>query len=145
MAVQSAYRDAQSTNDSSRSAKVYKDLNLNFTKHPVKRTLSVLTDVEAVKRSVRNLVMYSHYEKPFHPEIGSNLRGMLFENISPQMSHAISKEIDLLIRNFEPRARLVQVSTMPSIDRNAYAATISFYVQNSPDRIIVESFLERLR
>jgi len=70
---------------------------------------------------------------------------MLFENISPQMSHAISKEIDLLIRNFEPRARLVQVSTMPSIDRNAYAATISFYVQNSPDRIIVESFLERLR
>ena len=70
---------------------------------------------------------------------------MLFENITPQMSHAIRKEIDLLIRNFEPRARLVQVSTMPQFDRNAYAATISFYVQNSPDRIIVESFLERLR
>jgi phage baseplate assembly protein W len=70
---------------------------------------------------------------------------MLFENITPQMSHAISKEIDLLIRNFEPRAKLVQISTMPQFDRNAYAAKISFYVQNSPDRIIVESFLERLR
>tara|TARA_B110000211_G_scaffold196140_1_gene225064 strand:+ start:282 stop:467 length:186 start_codon:yes stop_codon:yes gene_type:complete len=61
------------------------------------------------------------------------------------MSHAITKELDNLIRNYEPRAKLVQISTMPQFDRNAYAATISFYVQNSPDRIIVESFLERVR
>jgi phage baseplate assembly protein W len=70
---------------------------------------------------------------------------MLFENITPQMNHAINKEIDLLIRNYEPRAKLVQISTIPQFDRNAYAATISFYVQNSPDRIVVESFLERIR
>ena len=61
------------------------------------------------------------------------------------MSHAIQKEIGLLIQNFEKRAKLVQVTTKPQFDRNAYAATISFYVQNSPDRVVVESFLERLR
>ena len=140
-----SYDASALTNKSKRSGQIYNDLNLDFQQNTATKDIQKITDVESVKRSVRNLINLNHYEKPFHPEIGSNLRGMLFENISPQMSHAISKEIDLLIRNFEPRARLVQVSTMPSIDRNAYAATISFYVQNSPDRIIVESFLERLR
>ena len=133
------------TNQSKRSARIYKDLNLDFQQNTATKDIQKITDVESVKRSVRNLINLNHYDKPFHPEIGSNLRGMLFENITPQMSHAINKEIDLLIRNFEPRARLVQISTIPQFDRNAYAATISFYVQNSPDRIVVESFLERLR
>ena len=133
------------TNQSKRSARIYKDLNLDFQQNSATKDIQKMLDVESVKRSVRNLINLNHYEKPFHPEIGSNLRGMLFENISPQMSHAIIKEIDLLIRNFEPRAKLVQISTMPQFDRNAYAASISFYVQNSPDRIVVQSFLERLR
>jgi len=133
------------SNKSKRSVKIYKDLNLDFQQNVATKDIQRIEDVEAVKRSVRNLISTNYYEKPFHPEIGSNLRGMLFENITPQMSHAITKEIDLLIRNYEPRAKLVQVSTMPNFDRNAYAATISFFVQNAPDRITVESFLERLR
>ena len=133
------------TNKSKRSSRIYKDLNLDFKQNTATKDIQKMLDVASVKRSVRTLINLNHYEKPFHPEIGSNLRGMLFENITPQMSHAISKEIGLLIENFEPRAKLVQISTMPQFDRNAYAASISFYVQNSPDRIIVESFLERLR
>jgi phage baseplate assembly protein W len=133
------------TNESKRSARIYKDLNLDFQQNTATKDIQKITDVESVKRSVRNLINTNHYEKPFRPQVGSNLRAMLFELISPQMNHAISKEIDLLIRNYEPRAKLVQVSTMPNFDRNAYAATISFFVQNAPDRIIVESFLERLR
>jgi phage baseplate assembly protein W len=133
------------TNKSKRSSKIFKDLNLDFQENSATKDIQKMLDIESVKRSVRNLINLNHYEKPFHPEIGSNLRGMLFENITPQMSHAITKEISLLISNYEPRAKLVQVSTMPSFDRNAYSATISFYVQNAPDRITVESFLERLR
>ena len=133
------------SNKSKRSARIYKDLNLDFQQNTATKDIQKMLDVESVKRSVRNLINLNHYDKPFHPEIGSNLRGMLFENITPQMSHAITKEIDLLIRNYEPRAKLVQVATMPNFDRNAYAATISFFVQNAPDRITVESFLERLR
>ena len=146
MAVESAYRDAQATNESSRSAKVYKDLNLNFTKHPVKRTLSVLTDVEAVKRSVRNLVMYSHYEKPFHPEIGSGIRTILFENMTPFVSNTLRRLIEDTITNFEPRVRLAEVAVNPNFDDNQYEVTVEFYVENSPSELVDMSFnLERIR
>ena len=137
--------DATQTNESKRSSRIYKDLNLNFQKNTATKDIQKLTDVEAVKRSVRNLINTNHYEKPFHPEIGSNLRAMLFENITPQMNHIISKNIELLIRNYEPRCRLVQVNTQPMFDRNGYACQISFYVVNYPEPVEVESFLERLR
>ena len=139
------YDAGRTSNQSGRSTRIYKDLDLDFQQNTATKDIQKMLDVESVKRSVKNLINLNHYEKPFHPEIGSNLRGMLFENITPQMSHAIQKEISLLLRNFEPRAKLVQVATMPEFERNAYAVTISFYVQNSPDRIVVESFLERLR
>ena len=137
--------DATQTNESTRSSRIYKDLNLNFEKNTVTKDIQKITDVEAVKRSVRNLINTNHYEKPFHPEIGSNLRAMLFENLTPQMNHLISKQIELLIRNYEPRVRLVQVNAQPSYDRNGYLATISFYVLNHPEPVVVENFLERLR
>ena len=137
--------DATQSNESTRSSRIYKDLNLNFEKNTVTKDIQKITDIEAVKRSVRNLIHTNHYEKPFHPEIGSNLRAMLFENLTPQMNHLISKQIELLIRNYEPRVRLVQVNAQPSYDRNGYLATISFYVLNHPEPVVVENFLERLR
>ena len=137
--------DATQTNESKRSSRIYKDLNLGFQQNTATKDIQKLTDVEAVKRSVRNLINTNHYEKPFHPEIGSNLRAMLFENMTPQMNHIISKNIELLIKNYEPRCRLVQVNTQPMFDRNGYACQISFYVVNYPEQVEVESFLERLR
>ena len=137
--------DATQTNESTRSSKIYKDLNLGFEQNTATKDIQKIKDVEAVKRSVRNLINTNHYEKPFHPEIGSNLRAMLFELMSPQMNHLISKQIENLINNYEPRCNLVQVYTQPRIDRNGYSVQISFRVQNHPDEVIVESFLERLR
>ena len=137
--------DATQTNESKRSSRIYKDLNLDFQKNTATKDIQKITDIEAVKRSVRNLINTNHYEKPFHPEIGSNLRAMLFENITPQMTHALSKQIDLLIKNFEPRARLVQINVQPFIERNGYRASISFFVVNTPERVEIETFLERLR
>ena len=137
--------DATQTNESTRSSKIYKDLNLAFEQNTATKDIQKITDVEAVKRSVRNLINTNHYEKPFHPEIGSNLRAMLFELMSPQMTHLISKQIENLINNYEPRCDLVQVFTQPRLDRNGYSVQISFRVQNHPDEVIVESFLERLR
>ena len=133
------------TNQSKRSARIYKDLNLDFQQNTATKDIQKITDVESVKRSVRNLINTNHYEKPFRPQVGSNLRAMLFELISPQMNHAISKEIDLLIKNYEPRCRLVQVANMPNLDRNGYSVSISFYVVNHSEPVQVESFLERLR
>ena len=137
--------DATQTNESTRSSKIFKDLNLDFQQNTATKDIQKLKDIEAVKRSVRNLVNTNHYEKPFHPEIGSNLRAMLFELMTPQMNHVITKQIESLINNYEPRCRLVQVHTQPMFDRNGYACQISFYVVNHPEPVTVESFLERLR
>jgi phage baseplate assembly protein W len=137
--------DATQTNESTRSSKIYKDLNLAFEQNTATKDIQKITDIEAVKRSVRNLINTNHYEKPFHPEIGSNLRAMLFELMTPQMNHVISKQIENLINNYEPRCRLVEVYTQPEFDRNGYSVQISFYVQNHPNQVTVESFLERLR
>jgi len=133
------------TNRSKKSTKIYKDLNLDFSQNIATKDIQKLLDVESVKRSVRNLINLNHYEKPFHPEIGSNLRGMLFENITPQISHYIAKQIELLIRNYEPRCRLVEVVNKPDLRKNGYSVSISFYVINTPNPVQVETFLERLR
>ena len=137
--------DATQTNESTRSSRVFKDLNLDFQQNTATKDIQKITDAESVKRSVRNLINTNHYEKPFHPEIGSNLRAMLFELMTPQMNHVITKQIENLINNYEPRCRLVQVHTQPEFERNGYNVQISFYVQNYPDPVVVESFLERLR
>ena len=133
------------TNRSKRSVKIYKDLNLDFQQNTATKDIQKMLDVESVKRSVRNLINLNYYEKPFHPEIGSNLRGLLFENITPQISHYIGKQIEMLIKNYEPRCRLVDVSNRPNLDKNGYSVSISFYVANTPNPVVVETFLERLR
>ena len=133
------------TNKTKKSVKIYKDLNLDFQQNTATKDIQKIEDVESVKRSVRNLVSLNYYEKPFHPEIGSNIRGLLFEMISPQISHYIGKQLELLIRNYEPRCRLVNVANMPDLDKNGYSVSVSFYVVNVSNPVVVETFLERLR
>ena len=140
-----SYDAGSVTNKSKRSVKVYKDLNLDFQQNSATKDIQKITDVESVKRSVRNLINLNYYEKPFHPEIGSNLRGLLFENITAQISHYMSKQIELLIKNYEPRCRMVEVVNRPDMDRNGYSVSVSYYVVNTPDPIRLETFLERLR
>ena len=137
--------DATQTNESTRSSRIFKDLNLDFQQNTATKDIQKIKDIEAVKRSVRNLINTNHYEKPFHPEIGSNLRAMLFELMTPQMNHLISKQIENLINNYEPRCNLVEVFAQPMFDRNGYSVQISFMVNNHQEPVIVESFLERLR
>ena len=146
MAIQPAYRDAERTNNSPRSSRIYKDLNLNFGRHPVTKQIQTLTDASAVKRSVRNLVQIGQYEKPFHPEIAGGVREMLFEPMSPIVAATIARKIEDVINNFEPRARLVSVRALPDLDRNAYEVSVEFYVINTPTELVdLSIMLERLR
>jgi hypothetical protein len=78
----SAYKDAQANNDISRNVRQYSDLDLFFGKRTVGSDVNKVTDVQAVKRSVRNLVLLNTYDKPFHPEIAGGVREMLFEPIT---------------------------------------------------------------
>jgi|TARA_B110000259_G_C13832095_1_gene329088 phage baseplate assembly protein W len=137
--------DASITNKSKRSTRIYKDLDLNFTRNPVTNDILRIEDVDAVKRSVRNLVQTNFYERPFHPELGCGIRGLLFENYSPIIGIFLKRKIAEVINRYEPRVSLVNVTLDDDPDRNRLKVSLYFYVQNIPDQVVVETFLQRLR
>jgi len=137
--------DASSTNKSKRSNKIYKDLDLNFTRNPVTNDVTRIEDVDAVKRSVKNLVQTNFYERPFHPELGCGIRELLFENYSPIIGIFLKRKIAEVINRYEPRVSLVNVTLDDDPDRNRLKVSLYFYVQNIPDAVVIETFLQRLR
>ena len=141
-----AYTDAQSQHDLDRNVRQYSDLDLFFGRKTSNNDVSKITDVQAVKRSVRNLVLLNTYEKPFHPEISSGVRGMLFENMTPITANILARKVEDVINNFEPRARLISVTAIPDLDRNAYEVAVQFYVVNTPTELVdISLMLETLR
>ena len=141
----SAFTDAQSQNDISRNVRQHRDLDLFFSRKQGSGDVNRITDVEAVKRSVRNLINTNHFERPFHPEIGGNVRALLFENMTPLTAINLQRKIEEVLSNFEPRAKITQIIADPDMDRNGYRLEIRFYVIGIQNPITVETFLERLR
>ncbi len=138
--------DAQASNLSDKSARIYRDLDLFFKKKGTNSDVNKVEDIQAVKRSVRNLVLLNEHEKPFHPEIHSGVRDMLFENMTPVVSNILARKIEDVIVNFEPRARLQTVRAIPQFDKNAYEVSIEFFVVNAPTELVDMSImLERIR
>jgi len=141
-----AQYDAGLQNNITRNVRQYTDLDLFFGKKSSNSDVQEITDVKAVKRSIRNLVLLNHYEKPFHPEIASGVRDMLFELMTPVTAQILARKIEDVINNFEPRARLVGVTAIPLLDKNAYEVSIEFYVVNTPTELVdLSIMLERLR
>ena len=146
MPTPTAFTDSQAFNESDRSVKQYSDLDLFFGRKSASNDINKVNDIQAVKRSVRNLILTNHYEKPFHPEIGSGVRDVLFENMTPTTAHILTRKIEMVIENFEPRARLIGVSANPRLDRNEYEVSVEFFVVNMPTELVdLTLFLERLR
>ena len=138
--------DAQLNNESDSNVRQYVDLDLFFGKKNSNRDISDVTDVQAVKRSIRNLVLLNSFEKPFDPEIASGVRDMLFELMTPVTAALLARQVQDVIENFEPRARLTGVRAIPDYDRNSYSVTVEFYVVNTPTELVdLTIFLERLR
>ena len=140
-----AIYDATQTNNSSRSVKKYSDLNLNFTKNPATGDVARLTDIEAVKRSVRNLIMTNQFERPFHPELGSSVRALLFEPITPLNAVLLEDRVREVIINFEPRASVGSVQIFDDIDNNRYKVIVNFKVISTSEDVTITEFLQRLR
>jgi len=146
MATPTAHTDAQGQNSIDRDVRQWRDLDLFFGKKQASKDINKVVSVQAVKRSIRNLVLLNHYEKPFHPEIGSGVRDMLFELMTPITAFILAKKIEDVIENFEPRAKLVGVRALPNLDRNEYEVTVEFYVVNTPTELVdLTIFLEVLR
>jgi len=145
MGSKDAYYDGTHAGDD-RSAQIYSDIDLFFGPKTGSKDITKVIDVTAVKRSVRNLILTNPYEKPFHPEIGSGVRDILFEPMTPISAYVLTMKIEEVIENFEPRARLIGVRAIPNLDNNAYEVTIEFYVVNAPTELVsMEVLLERVR
>ena len=145
MAAKDAYTDGTYQGED-RAAQLYSDIDLFFGPKIGSKDVSKVTNFTAVKRSVRNLVLTNFYEKPFHPEIGSGVRDILFEPMTPISAYILTMKIEVAIENYEPRVRLVGVRALPDIDNNSYNVTLEFYVVNAPTELVnMEVLLERLR
>ena len=140
-----AFYDSKSSTSKDRVNRIYSDLDLDFTRNPVTSDIVKLQDVDAVKRSVKNLIQTNHYERPFHPEIGSDVRALLFENMTPLTALNLERKVIEVLVNFEPRAKIVNVIAQPQEDANRYHIQISFYVIGISTPIVVETYLQRLR
>ena len=126
-------------------SELFSDVSSDFEQHPDTHDLMRLKNEEAVKRSIRNLVLTNKYERPFQPNLGSNLRKYLFEDISPTTSLNLQNEIKTTIENYEPRASSIDVAVSPYVDENAYVVNILFYIINSNNPISLNTILYRVR
>jgi len=156
MTVATSKYDAESSNLSDRSAQIYKDLNLNFTLHPVKKDVSTVSDISAIKRSVRNLInlnLHGKYEKPFHPEIGASIRDALFEPNDSFSINVIENRIRNTLQNYEPRIILEKVEAVTGEAKDFFGdqsneinIKIEFYIKNAvTDLIEYETIIQRAR
>ena len=125
---------------------LYTDFPIFFTRiHPTKKDISAVKDLEAVKHSVKNLVLTNFNERPFHPEIGSNVTALLFEPADVFTANAIKEEILYVLKKYEPRTNGHTVEVIDNSERNAYEITIGFNVIFSPKREEINFYLQRLR
>ena len=123
----------------------YSDLDLNFTIHPVKKDINRYTNEAAVINSIKNLILTNHYERPFQPNIGSNVRRLLFENMDTITATTLEKEIEQTIRNYEPRANISRLNVSPDYDNNGFKVYMEFFVVNRTTPITINFFLQRIR
>jgi phage baseplate assembly protein W len=123
---------------------LFLDLDLDFTRHPVTGDVSMKKDAEAVKRSVRNLVLMSKYDKPFKPQIDSRVSRLLFENATPITAMAIRSNIMDVLNRYEPRARINDVVVVFDEDNNAFNVSVSFLILNSREVSTVTIAIERM-
>ena len=144
------FDDAQSVNDSSKTTFLYKDISLYFTKNPVTGDVTEVTDVQDIKRSVRNLVLTNRFDRPFHPEIASRIRESLFENFTPVTINIIRNAITEILTIYEPRVYVTAVEVADPqysyMDQNTLPIKIFFTLQNAPETLEeVNVVLERIR
>ena len=128
-----------------RYTRQFTDFNLLFTSHPVTADVTVKNDEEAVKQSLRNLISTRNYERPFHPEIGCQIHGLLFENFNPVTAQVMKKTIQDTINKFEPRVTILDVNIREKVDNNDIICDIIFRLNNSDRPITLTTLITRVR
>ena len=128
-----------------RNTRNFSDLDLNFTAHPVTKDIVLRYDENAIKTSLKNLILTSNFERPFHSEIGSPIKRLLFEPATPMLAVVMKRAIVDTVNNFEPRVQLLNVDVDVAIDSNAIRVTIEFKIVNTERPLTLDLVLERTR
>jgi len=123
----------------------YKDIDISFRKNPSNNDIYILTDIDAVKRSVKTLILTDFNERLFNPKLGSAVYFSLFENFGPETSILLEKSIKDVISNYEPRAKIIKVDVKENIQSHALIITVFFYVVNVEEIVTININLERVR
>ena len=123
----------------------YRDLPLSFLKHPGTGDVRPINDIDAVKQSVKNLILTNFGERPFQSKIGSNVTSLLFELVSPFTVEALRRNIETTLREQEPRVNGVIVNIFDDADRNAYIVKLNYNVVSLNVNVETSFFLRRLR
>ena len=125
--------------------KQYADLDLSLVPHPNKKDIIPLTDVDAVRNAIKNLVLTNRFERPFQPSIGSNISMLLFENSTPDTIYLLKSYIKNVIEKYEPRVDAVYVQVEDDSDNNAYYVTVTFNIISVDTEADIQLYLERIR
>lgn len=128
-----------------RNTRTYSDIDFNFTAHPVTKDLVRRYDDNAIKAAVKNLILTNNYERPFHSEIGSPIRKLLFDLATPMFAISLKRAITDVINNFEPRVEVIDVVINDQSDANAVYVRIEFRIVNTQRPLYVDLLLERTR
>ena len=123
----------------------YSDLDLDFIMHPTTKDVVRKFGPDAIKRSVRNLILTNFYDKPFRSGVGSNATRLLFENMTPLTNNFLKDAIIEVITNYEPRVEIYSVEVEFDYDNNGYNATLNYIILNNNSKITTSVFLERIR
>lgn len=123
----------------------YSDLDLDFIPHPTTGDVLIKTGNEAIKRSIRNLILTNFYDRPFRSYIGSSVQKMLFENIDQLTATTLQDAIINVITNYEPRVRITDLKVNVSADNNGFDVRMVYTIINSNLPVTINFFLERIR
>lgn len=130
---------------SNKNTRLYSDFNLNFKPHPLTGDLQMKYNEDSIKQSVYNLIMLNRYEKPFRPEISSEVRDLLFEPMNNGTAIAIRSKIEFILKQFEPRIKLEDVIVEPAFEKQRYDITIKYTIINTLSSVEQKIFLQRVR
>lgn len=128
-----------------KQSELYSDFFTNLDVHPETGDLVRRVNEDAVKVSVMNIILTNKYERPFNPNFGSNIRNYLFEPITPITTQNLITAISSAIKNYEPRANLINVNVTPYIDEQAYAVSVVFSILNISNSVTLNTILSRVR
>jgi phage baseplate assembly protein W len=125
--------------------KVYSDIDLSFQPHPNTGDIGKKLDINAVKQSLRNILLTRYFERPFQPHFGSPIYQLLFEPLDPITAAAIKQAVERAIQNYEPRVQILRLDVFPDFDANAYSLVLYFNIIGLRDIVTFSTLLQRLR